>query len=392
MKSVDMVREGGLVAFITSQGVLNAEQGRPVREWLMNRCEPVSAIRLPNNLFTEHAGTEVGSDLVILQKKAATGELSERQRDFIESRKLSNGIRINNLFQSFDRVIHTEAKVGKDPYGKPAMEFTHAEGVDGIDREMRRMLSEDFNRHFNESYCLEHAPEQTPGTPGGNCPVPVRRNASVPKDTSPALPEKSSRRLSPTPVTFSSSGKRRKNAASSPEMAAQGYHVDTETGEITRIENKPGQVLPDSAATPAGEPTGEDLADFGAWSKERENRLWEQHPPKPEDFGMADTPVQHVGGTTEPKPREGFAGSLFDTVETARCRTGKRAAGTVADALRPVRLQRRGAAAGRTRYIQEKEQPPGSKAEDAPATLVIRPGLLSGGTEERNAENDATGA
>ena len=115
MKSVDMVREGGLVAFITSQGVLNAEQGRPVREWLMNRCEPVSAIRLPNNLFTEHAGTEVGSDLVILQKKAATGELSERQRDFIESRKLSNGIRINNLFQSFDRVIHTEAKVGKDP-------------------------------------------------------------------------------------------------------------------------------------------------------------------------------------------------------------------------------------------------------------------------------------
>ena len=68
--------------------------------------------------------------------------------------------------------------------------------------------------------------------------------------------------------------------------------------EITRIENKPGQVLPDSAATPAGEPTGEDLVDFGAWSKEQENRLWEQHPPKPEDFGMADTPVQHVGGIT----------------------------------------------------------------------------------------------
>ena len=45
--------------------------------------------------------------------------------------------------------------------------------------------------------------------------------------------------------------------------------------------------------------------------------MWEQHPPKPEDFGMADTPVQHVGGITEPKPREGFAGSLFDTVETA---------------------------------------------------------------------------
>ncbi|WP_368332473.1 N-6 DNA methylase, partial [Phocaeicola vulgatus] len=317
MKSVDMVREGGLVAFITSQGVLNAEQGRPVREWLMNRCEPVSAIRLPNNLFTEHAGTEVGSDLVILQKKAATGELSERQRDFIESRKLSNGIRINNLFQSFDRVIHTEAKVGKDPYGKPAMEFTHAEGVDGIDREMRRMLSEDFNRHFNESYCLEHAPEQTPGTPERELSRSRQAERQRAERHEPRLAGEIVKEIIADARNLQQQREEEEKRRVVAEMAAQGYHVDTETGEITRIENKPGQALPDSAATPAGEPTGEDLADFGAWSKERENRLWEQHPPKPEDFGMTDTPVQHVGGTTEPKPREGFAGSLFDTVETA---------------------------------------------------------------------------
>lgn len=99
MKTVDTVREGGIVAFITSQGVLNAEQGRPVREWLMKRCDVVSAVRFPNNLFSDHAGTEVGSDLIILQKKAAAGELTPRQLDFIESRKLSNGIRVNNLFE-----------------------------------------------------------------------------------------------------------------------------------------------------------------------------------------------------------------------------------------------------------------------------------------------------
>ncbi len=68
MKSVDIVREGGLIAFITSQGVLNSEQGRPVREWLMNRCNVVTAVRLPNNLFSDYAGTDVGSDLIILQK------------------------------------------------------------------------------------------------------------------------------------------------------------------------------------------------------------------------------------------------------------------------------------------------------------------------------------
>ena len=158
MKTVDRGREGGIVAFITSQGVLNAEQGRPVREWLMKRCDVVSAVRFPNNLFSDHAGTEVGSDLIILQKKATAGELSQRQLDFIESRKLSNGIRVNNLFRTFDRVIHTDAKVGTDPYGKPAMEFTHTGGIIAIANELRQMLSDDLCANLDVSYYLSHAP------------------------------------------------------------------------------------------------------------------------------------------------------------------------------------------------------------------------------------------
>lgn len=166
MKGVDCVREGGLVAFITSQGVLNAETNRPVREWLMKRCEPVSAVRFPNNLFTDHAGTEVGSDLIILQKKPADGELSERRQDFIHSRKLSNGIPVNNLFQNFGRVIHDNVKVGTDPYGKPAMEFTHSGGVGAIAAELRGMLREDFSRHLDIRHYQEHAQEMaTPSQP-----------------------------------------------------------------------------------------------------------------------------------------------------------------------------------------------------------------------------------
>ena len=159
MKGVDCVREGGLVAFITSQGVLNSEANRPVREWLMERCEPVSVVRFPNNLFTEHAGTEVGSDLVVLQKRAPGGELSQRQRDFIESRKLSNGISVNNLFQTFYHVIHTDVKVGTDPYGKPAMEFTHSGGVDTIAAALRDMLREDFSHHLDVGLYRQHSPQ-----------------------------------------------------------------------------------------------------------------------------------------------------------------------------------------------------------------------------------------
>ncbi len=104
--------------------------------------------------------------------------------------------------------------------------------MDGIDREMRRMLSEDFNRHFNESYCLEHAPEQTPGTPERELSRSVRRNASVPKDTSPALPEKSSREIIADARNLQQQREEEEKRRVVAEMAAQGYHVDTETGEI----------------------------------------------------------------------------------------------------------------------------------------------------------------
>ena len=148
-KSVQTAREGGIIAFITSQGVLNSEQNKPVREYLMTGCNLVSAIRLPNNLFSDYAGTDVGSDLIILQRKSENTSLSPRKQDFIESRKLSNGISINNLFRDFSRVVQTHSKVDTDPYGKPAIVFTHEGGIDGIARDLGQMLKEDFARHLD---------------------------------------------------------------------------------------------------------------------------------------------------------------------------------------------------------------------------------------------------
>src|SRR5690554_896437 len=67
LKGTDMLREGGILAYITSQGVLNSAQNKAIREALMKEHRLVSAVRLPNNLFKDYAGTEVGSDLIILQ-------------------------------------------------------------------------------------------------------------------------------------------------------------------------------------------------------------------------------------------------------------------------------------------------------------------------------------
>ena len=158
-KSVMAAREGGVIAFITSQGVLNSEQNRPVREYLMENCELVSAVRLPNNLFFDSAGTEVGSDLIILQKRTGKTELSQRQQNFIESRKLSNGISINNLFQDFKRVVQTQSKIHTDLYGKPAIIFKHEGGVGGIANDLGRMLQEDLSQHFDLQHYIANAPE-----------------------------------------------------------------------------------------------------------------------------------------------------------------------------------------------------------------------------------------
>lgn len=156
-KSVMSAREGGIIAFITSQGVLNSEQNKPIREFLMYNCKLVSAIRLPNDLFSEYAGTEVGTDLIVLQRNtedilSESAIYEQRQRNFIESRKLPNGISINNLFVDFSRVVQTHAKNDTDLYGKPAITFTHEDGVEGIAKDLRKMLKEDFIKHIE----LEH--------------------------------------------------------------------------------------------------------------------------------------------------------------------------------------------------------------------------------------------
>jgi hypothetical protein len=104
---------------------------------------------LPNNLFTDHAGTEVGSDLIILQKNTAKTSLTPNEQAFIESRTLSNGEQVNNCFQDFQRVVHTKAYTDTNLYGKPAMVFIHEGGVPGIASDLKKMLNDDFSKNLN---------------------------------------------------------------------------------------------------------------------------------------------------------------------------------------------------------------------------------------------------
>lgn len=149
LKGADMLREGGLLAYITSQGILNSPKNEPIRRALMQGNNLVSVVRLPNNLFTEYAGTEVGSDLIILQKNTAKQNLTEAEELFCRSSQTEYNTPGNALFQDSTRIVHTDRKLDTDPYGQPALIYTHKGGVEGISKDLKQMLSEDFGRHLN---------------------------------------------------------------------------------------------------------------------------------------------------------------------------------------------------------------------------------------------------
>lgn len=148
LKGLDTVREGGIVAFITSQGVMNAQRNEAIRLEMLKEAHLVSAIRLPNNLFTENANTEVGSDLIILQKDTRKEGLTEDEKLFTQS-GTRQGVATNSYFiRHEEQIICTEAKLDTDPYGKPAMVYKHDGGVQGIAEHLRKLLDDNLHHRL----------------------------------------------------------------------------------------------------------------------------------------------------------------------------------------------------------------------------------------------------
>jgi N12 class adenine-specific DNA methylase len=168
LKGIDVLRDGGLMAFITSQGVLNSQKNEPIRQGLMQNCNLISAIRLPNNLFRDHAGTEVGSDLVILQKKTGKQGLFELENRFCQTYITSDNTSNNALFENGQRIVHTSLYKSTDMYGKPTWIYEHQGGIEGIAKDLKEMFTEDianrldiglYNGQYNNDTALHISDE-----------------------------------------------------------------------------------------------------------------------------------------------------------------------------------------------------------------------------------------
>ena len=161
VKGLDTLREGGILAFITSRGVLDSPQNEAIRRYLMENSRLISALRLPDKLFSENAGTDVGSDLIVLQKQTGKGITNKTEELFTQSFSVPQGdgfsvaFHHNALFEGegndvMKRIIATNKKVDTDPYGKPCWVYTHEKGIEGIANDLRAKLSVDVQNRLDK--------------------------------------------------------------------------------------------------------------------------------------------------------------------------------------------------------------------------------------------------
>lgn len=140
---------------------MNSAMAYPVRQYLMNRSRLLSAVRLPNNLFTDYAGTEVGSDLIILQKDTLSQrEYTSLERSFVEVGTQADGTTQNEYFEHTAAIVHTRGHVGTDPYGKPARIYLHDGGMEAIAADMKYFLDRNLSEQLDLDLHLRHSPVQ----------------------------------------------------------------------------------------------------------------------------------------------------------------------------------------------------------------------------------------
>ena len=113
VKTLDKVRPGGIVAFITSKGTLD-KQDSTVREYLAQRADLLGAVRLPNNAFSRNAGTDVTTDILFLQKRA---QPPEQMPDWVHLGQTADGIPINSYFETHPDMVLGTMAWDKSMYG-----------------------------------------------------------------------------------------------------------------------------------------------------------------------------------------------------------------------------------------------------------------------------------
>ncbi len=148
-KTLDKVRPGGIVAFISSKGTLD-KQDSAVREYLAQKADLLGAVRLPNNAFAKNAGTEVTSDILFLQKRESP---PEQLPEWVHLGQTADGIPINRYFEQHPEMVLGTMAWDKSMYGNEkettcepvpgaALEEQLAAAIENLGQPDQRLLQE----------------------------------------------------------------------------------------------------------------------------------------------------------------------------------------------------------------------------------------------------------
>ena len=162
LKGLDCLRDGGLLAYIITSNYINHDTEQLAEAFRSSRL--IGAYRLANNLFKEN-GTEVGTDLIVLQKDASKTAMTADECMLITPHEVG-GCPTSYYFALYpERIIATNTEVGTDAYGKPGLVYTHRDGVKGIADMLSKALAKDM-RELCDVELYEKGRVQSQGTSG----------------------------------------------------------------------------------------------------------------------------------------------------------------------------------------------------------------------------------
>ena len=183
VKGLDAVRNGGLLVYLTSRGVAEADANRPVREYLVRHANFISGIRLPDDMFRNDGINEVGTDLLIFQRNDNKTELSEDDKLFIETNdfqyEVTEGTHENHTNIDVGKTVARNAyfnqEAGSDYYWEPnehnTWEKKHSIGVPsfddtdrfgnlcvtwGLDEYWDKSVEEEIEHHFARDFARNY--------------------------------------------------------------------------------------------------------------------------------------------------------------------------------------------------------------------------------------------
>lgn len=168
VKAMELLNEGGLLAFVAPRGIADTPGNKFVREYLVNHADLITALRLPDTLFMQTSGIEVGSDLLIFQKHSRKATLSLREKMFLQVSKEKVDTAgtmtdyANKIFTLPKTALATDSRIALNQFGKYVRKYQWLGDGNAMSQYLSALLKYDFDRYFRKALFANHSQDNTP--------------------------------------------------------------------------------------------------------------------------------------------------------------------------------------------------------------------------------------